>query len=72
MSSAFRGLPLVPIAIMSSNSTVSNLPDLPTVPSLDNTFGAVLIGTFIGLMYVAAQHEYNPQSPDWLPTASMG
>ena len=50
MSSAFRGPLLVPIATMSSNSTVSNPPDLPTVPSLDNTFGAVLIGTFIGLM----------------------
>ena len=25
---------------------------LPEVPPLDNTFGALLIGTFIGLMYV--------------------
>ena len=25
---------------------------LPQVPALDNTFGALLVGTFIGLMYV--------------------
>ncbi len=25
---------------------------LPQLPALDNTFGALLIGTFIGLMYV--------------------
>ena len=26
---------------------------LPKVPALDNTFGCVLIGTFLGLMYVS-------------------
>lgn len=28
----------------------NSLPVLPAVPALDNTFGAVLIGTCIGLM----------------------
>ena len=26
---------------------------LPHIPPIDNTFGALLIGTFIGLMYVS-------------------
>ena len=45
-----RGAPLVPIETMSSNSTSSIPLDLPPIPSLDNTFGAVLIGTFLGLV----------------------
>ena len=37
---------------MSSNATVVNTVAPPAVPSLDSTFGAILVGTFLGLMYV--------------------
>ncbi|TBU53837.1 hypothetical protein BD310DRAFT_1042143 [Dichomitus squalens] len=35
---------------MSSNATSTVLTSLPSLPSLNNTFGAVLIGTFLGLI----------------------
>ena len=38
---------------MSSNVTIANPIALPAVPSLDSTFGAILVGTFLGLMYVS-------------------
>ncbi|EJF58681.1 hypothetical protein DICSQDRAFT_128707 [Dichomitus squalens LYAD-421 SS1] len=39
---------------MSSNATSTVPTSLPSVPSLDNTFGAVLIGTFLGLIVYTA------------------
>ncbi|EJF58678.1 hypothetical protein DICSQDRAFT_172689 [Dichomitus squalens LYAD-421 SS1] len=43
---------------MSSNATSTVLTLLPSLPSLDNTFGAVLIGTFLGLiLYGLTVHQ---------------
>lgn len=38
------------MAKSANTSTFNLLPFLPKVPPLDDTFGAVLIGTFVGLM----------------------
>ncbi|TBU39891.1 hypothetical protein BD309DRAFT_1049388 [Dichomitus squalens] len=43
---------------MSSNATSAVPTSLPSVPSLDNTFGAGLIGTFLGLiLYGLTVHQ---------------
>ncbi|TBU51503.1 hypothetical protein BD310DRAFT_982546 [Dichomitus squalens] len=43
---------------MSSNATSAVPTSIPSVPSLDNTFGAVLIGTFLGLiLYGLTVHQ---------------
>ena len=57
---------------MSSNGTVSIPPDLHSVPSLNSTFGALLIATFIGLMYVTAYDGYKLYRAERIPTAAMG
>ena len=47
-------LPTMPFDTLTNSSDVSPdyLPSLPLIPALDNTFGAYLIGTTVGLAYV--------------------
>ena len=41
---------LVSAGSQAANASSDAIPVLPSVPALDNTYGAVLLGTFFGLM----------------------